>query len=226
VDILIEAPNIVPKGAVRLSEAFETLYRCLIPEWEDLSERCVQWDEHSFEPEADLGEDPYRTVVVATDHAETIFRRALKNGDLRAYIHNVKTGIDLELDRREWSQTGEEAGVNNDYTGPRMPGPDCALDGVRHPIFLIRHEFEQWLRRIDTGVAPTSTITQSHRSDPDRVLTTRAFSMEEVIARTGLSKTKLYEEIQQGNLRARKSGGRTLILESDLDRFLNNLQLL
>ena len=42
--------------------------------------------------------------------------------------------------------------------------------------------------------------------------------------RIGLSKTKLYEEIDQGNLRARKSGTRTLILEPDLDAFLNGLQ--
>lgn len=225
-DTLMEAPNIVPKGAVRLSEAFETVYRCLTAEWEELSARCVQWDEHSCEPEVvDPGEDPYRTVVVATDHAETIFRRALNNGDLRAYIHNVQTGIDLELDRREWSRTGEEAGVNNDYTGPRTPGPDCAIDGVRHPIFLIRREFEHWLRSIDAGLADTATVIESQLSDPNRVPATRAFSVEEVIARTGLSKTKLYEEIEKSNLRARKCGVRTLILESDLDQFLNSLQL-
>jgi excisionase family DNA binding protein len=219
------APNIVPRGAVRLSEAFETLYRHLTPEWKELSDRCVQWDETSLDPQADLGEDPYRIAVVATDRAEMMLRWALKDGDLRAYVHNVGTGIDLELDRHEWLKTGEEVGLNSDYTGPRMPGPDCALDGVRHPIFLIRHEFEQWLGiRIDRA-APTLTVAQSHRSDPTRVLTTWAFSVEEVIARTGLSKTKLYEEIEQGNLRARKSGARTLILESDLDQFLNNLQL-
>jgi excisionase family DNA binding protein len=56
------------------------------------------------------------------------------------------------------------------------------------------------------------------------VLATRAFSVEEVMERTGLSKTKLYEEIEHGNLRARKCGVRTLILESDLDKFLNGLQ--
>jgi excisionase family DNA binding protein len=53
---------------------------------------------------------------------------------------------------------------------------------------------------------------------------TRAFSVEEVTASTGLSKTKLYEGIEHGNLRARKCGVRTLILEPDLDRFLNGLQ--
>jgi excisionase family DNA binding protein len=56
------------------------------------------------------------------------------------------------------------------------------------------------------------------------VLATRAFSVEEVMERTGLSKTKLYEEIEHGNLCARKCGVRTLILASDLDKFLNGLQ--
>jgi len=42
--------------------------------------------------------------------------------------------------------------------------------------------------------------------------------------RTGLSKTKFYEEKDSGRLRARKCGTRTLILETDLDEFLNNLE--
>ena len=65
---------------------------------------------------------------------------------------------------------------------------------------------------------------KSQHTDRSPVLATRAFSVEDVMERIGLSKTKLYEEIDQGNLRARKSGTRTLILEPDLDAFLNGLQ--
>jgi hypothetical protein len=90
-----KAPNLVPKGAIRLSEAFESLYRRLTPEWKELSERCVQWDEASLDPqeEACIEEDPYRVVVVTTDRAENIFRWALRDGELRAHVHNVSNSI-------------------------------------------------------------------------------------------------------------------------------------
>jgi len=223
-----KAPNLVPKGAIRLSEAFESLYRRLTPEWRELSERCVQWDEASLDPQevACFEEDPYRVVVVTTDRAENIFRWALRDGELRAHVHNVRTGIDLELDPKEWLKSGEQVGINVDYTGPQMPGPDCALNGMRQPIFLFREEFEQWMARTDAAGGPNlpGAHVRPDRGETNRVLDTRAFSIEDVMARTGLSKTKLYEEIEHGNLRARKCGVRTLILESDLDKFLNGLQ--
>jgi excisionase family DNA binding protein len=107
-----------------------------------------------------------------------------------------------------------------------MPGPDCALNGMRQPIFLFREEFDQWMARTVGAGAPnlTGAHVRPDRDETNRVLATRAFSVEEVMERTGLSKTKLYEEIEHGHLRARKCGVRTLILESDLDKFLNGLQ--
>jgi excisionase family DNA binding protein len=228
-DEMAKAPNIVPKGAIRLSEAFERLYRRLTPEWNDLAERCVRWDEASLnqhEEEVDLGEDPYRVVVVSTNRAENIFRWALRDGELRAYVHNERTGIDLELNRQEWLTFGEQVGINGDYTGPQMPGPDCTLNRMRQPIFLFREELEQWMAQAVGADAPNlpGSRVSPVRGEANKVLATRAFSVEEVMERTGLSKTKLYEEIERRNLRARKCGVRTLILESDLDAFLNGLQ--
>jgi hypothetical protein len=153
-DEMEKAPNIVPKGAIRLSEAFERLYRSLTPEWKELSERCVQWDEASLDPqeEARLEDDPYRVLMVTTDRAENIFRWALRDGDLRAYIHNVLTGIDLELDPRDWLKSGEQVGIGVDYTGPQMPGPDCALNGMRQPIFLpAKTSSSGWPERLERG---------------------------------------------------------------------------
>jgi excisionase family DNA binding protein len=222
-----KAPNIVPKGAIRLSEAFEVFYRSKTPDWKDISDRCAQWDEQSCHLQPDeMEEDPYPLAIVATDRAESLFRSALYDGVLRAYIHNARTGIDLELDKRGWRRTGEETGINSDYSDPQMPGPDAAIDGVRHPIFLLRTEFEIWMSGLSHGdnAGETMTTVQMQQTDRGPVLATRAFSLEDVIERTGLSKTKLYEEIDQGKLRARKSGTRTLILETDLDAFLNGLQ--
>ena len=217
-----KAPNLVPRGAIRLSEAFERLCRQVEPAWVDLQQRCVEWDEHSDYGVDERGEDPYPRLVAATYHAEMTFRTALRDGHLRAYIHNVLTGIDFELRGREWARAGDVVGINSDYTDNQdTPGPDCSLNGVLHPIFLIRAEFDSWLG--------TSTIEDAraaggvHGNVVDNPPVTRAFSVDDVIERTGLSKTRLYEEIARKNLRARKSGVRTLILENDLDRFLRRL---
>ncbi len=56
--------------------------------------------------------------------------------------------------------------------------------------------------------------------------TTKGRVNKHILPRLGafrVSKTKLYEEIAQKNLLAKKSGVRTLILESDLDQFLRRL---
>ncbi len=51
-----------------------------------------------------------------------------------------------------------------------------------------------------------------------------SLSIEETIVATGLGRTKLYQLINSGDLKARKIGKRTIILKEDLDKFLNGLQ--
>ena len=50
-----------------------------------------------------------------------------------------------------------------------------------------------------------------------------AFAIKEAARVAGLSRSQLYVEIARGTLRARKCGTRTLILDSDLRRFLRSL---
>ncbi len=52
-----------------------------------------------------------------------------------------------------------------------------------------------------------------------------AYSLDEACALVGLGKTKLYESINDGRLRARKCGKRTMVLRSDLQEFLSNLEV-
>ena len=170
---------------------------------------------------AKLVEGGYPRLVAATYHAEMVFRTALREGHLHAYIHNILTGIDLELLGREWARAGDVVGINSDYTDQDTPGPDCSLNGVLHPIFLIKAEFDGWLGASMVEDARPSGGGGSNAVGNPPV--TRAFSMEDVMERTGLSKTRLYAEIAQKNLRVRKSGVRILILENDLDRFLRRL---
>ena len=48
-------------------------------------------------------------------------------------------------------------------------------------------------------------------------------SVTEACAVSGIGKTKLYEAISAGQLKARKCGKRTIILRDDLRRFLSSL---
>lgn len=49
-------------------------------------------------------------------------------------------------------------------------------------------------------------------------------TIEEAQTATGIGRTKIYEAINSGALKARKFGKRTLILKSDLEEFLRNLE--
>lgn len=51
-----------------------------------------------------------------------------------------------------------------------------------------------------------------------------SYSIDEVCAVTGIGKTKIYQLINSGALRARKLGKRTIILKDDLEAFLSSLQ--
>jgi hypothetical protein len=50
-----------------------------------------------------------------------------------------------------------------------------------------------------------------------------AFTIKEAVRASGLSRSMLYVAIGEGVLRARKCGTRTLILDTDLRRFLRRL---
>jgi excisionase family DNA binding protein len=50
-----------------------------------------------------------------------------------------------------------------------------------------------------------------------------AFTIKEAAHASGLSRSLLYLAIGRGELHARKCGARTLILDSDLRKFLRNL---
>ncbi|MFN3699972.1 MAG: helix-turn-helix transcriptional regulator [Alphaproteobacteria bacterium] len=54
-------------------------------------------------------------------------------------------------------------------------------------------------------------------------MTPLSLSIEEVLTATGLGRTKLYQLISSGKLKARKIGKRTIILQEDLQAFLANL---
>ena len=50
------------------------------------------------------------------------------------------------------------------------------------------------------------------------------YSITEAAEALNLGRTKVYELIRQGELKARKIGKRTIILKDDLENFLKNLK--
>ncbi|WP_027167297.1 hypothetical protein [Mesorhizobium sp. WSM3224] len=48
-------------------------------------------------------------------------------------------------------------------------------------------------------------------------------TIDEAVARSGLGRTKIFENIKLGKLTARKAGRRTIILSDDLSAFLKAL---
>jgi excisionase family DNA binding protein len=50
-----------------------------------------------------------------------------------------------------------------------------------------------------------------------------AFTVDEAIAASKMSRTEIYRAFRSGSLTAKKQGRRTLILKADLERFLNAL---
>ena len=51
-----------------------------------------------------------------------------------------------------------------------------------------------------------------------------SFTIQETVQAIGIGRTKLYEYINSGQLKAKKIGKRTIVLKRDLDSFLDNLQ--
>ena len=50
-----------------------------------------------------------------------------------------------------------------------------------------------------------------------------AYRVDEACASTGYGRSKVWEMIRQGKLKAKKDGGVTVILRGDLNAYLNNL---
>jgi excisionase family DNA binding protein len=54
----------------------------------------------------------------------------------------------------------------------------------------------------------------------------RTMSIDEFCSRYGPSRTKVYQELKSGRLRARKIGTRTIIVEDDAEAWLRHLPVI
>jgi len=69
----------------------------------------------------------------------------------------------------------------------------------------------------------SAATTCNHSRDRDKSQSKIAYTVSEAVQASGLSRSSLYIAIGNGTLRARKHGARTLVLDSDLRRFLRGL---
>jgi excisionase family DNA binding protein len=72
-------------------------------------------------------------------------------------------------------------------------------------------------------VIPTDASEVFNVNEKIQEVDRQALSIAEVSGVSGLGRTKIYEAIATGSLKARKCGKRTLILPDDLREFLTNL---
>jgi excisionase family DNA binding protein len=72
-------------------------------------------------------------------------------------------------------------------------------------------------------VIPTDASEVFNVNEKIQEVDRQALSIAEVSSVSGLGRTKIYEAIAAGTLKARKCGKRTLILPDDLREFLTNL---
>jgi excisionase family DNA binding protein len=56
-----------------------------------------------------------------------------------------------------------------------------------------------------------------------RVVQPLAYTIDDAVLASGIGRTKIYDAIRAGKLRAKKCGRRTIILEEDLRAFLGSL---
>ena len=73
------------------------------------------------------------------------------------------------------------------------------------------------------SIAPVQIPKGEVPSDGRTPFVERANSIDEILFRLGISRAKLYLEIGEGHIVARKIGARTIILESDLCKFCPSL---
>jgi predicted DNA-binding transcriptional regulator AlpA len=74
-------------------------------------------------------------------------------------------------------------------------------------------------------------MTKGERQRPDRQqqaasIQQRAMGVPEFCKRYGIGRTRFYQELKEGRLRARKCGRRTIVTEDDAEHWLQRLPAL
>ncbi|RJT28402.1 DNA-binding protein [Mesorhizobium waimense] len=98
------------------------------------------------------------------------------------------------------------------------------MNNVFKEVAALVDDFDRRLRSIEDDVAHILDILQNGRPDPDRHEKKQlAYRLSEVTQIAGLSRSTLYKLFKEGKLHASKSGRRTLILKTELERYFREI---
>ncbi|MCT2575702.1 MULTISPECIES: helix-turn-helix domain-containing protein [unclassified Mesorhizobium] len=94
--------------------------------------------------------------------------------------------------------------------------------------FALVDDFDRRLRRIEDDVARILELLRQSRANPlesNNVHSNKklAYTLREASETTGLSRAKFYKLFSEGKLRRSKAGGRTLVLATELERYLREV---
>lgn len=95
------------------------------------------------------------------------------------------------------------------------------MDELFKEVAALVDAFDRRLRRIEDNVAQILDFLRNHSAAPDRP--ELAYGIREATEIAGLSRSTLYKLIKAGELHVRKSGKRTLILRTELERYLRKI---
>jgi hypothetical protein len=140
----------IPYGGIRLTDAFNDLFRHLTPHWKDLAEKSSIWFElEHLGDETPSEAHPDELWEAAQAEAEATLRKALSERHISACIKPWGEPI-TELEPEKWWAFGKSNGIHSNYTSPadpQTPGPDSSRAGCHLPVFLMRDQFANWLEK-------------------------------------------------------------------------------
>jgi ATP-dependent Clp protease ATP-binding subunit ClpA len=154
----------IPDKAIRLSDAFERVREALrsnpeVLETLDTGLREVLIKNKEAEEKREKWKlKPHRTLIALQHLKEAVvfFRAALSRGELTAYIRDPEDGELLQLDSIDWSPVGGRLlfleppyAFEDDFLDDAAfsGNPKTFIRGAYRPVFLIRKDFERWLKK-------------------------------------------------------------------------------
>ena len=111
-----------------------------------------------------------------------------------------------------------------DTLGPPAGGLGFALEAALSDAII--EAMKKALRDPEVVAELVHAIASATRDPPSRHATGRArdtYTVQEVLSRTGISRTTFYKAVSRGDLVIKKLGRRTLVSAASLDQWLTTL---
>jgi hypothetical protein len=189
---MTDADDPIPVWAISLRDAFDVVFRNLVPDWQLLERDATDR----------ANEEACRNYDKALRHANEWLREKISQGILIAKIRDPDTREIDQLDRHGWLPLGQfETGIASNFVGPRgqwsrpsteipytefdpfQSGPNTIIKGARRPVFFDRKSFDNVeIAQPTTVLGKPAVIDKGGRPphyDWDAI---KAFTLEQIAA--------------------------------------------